>query len=118
MSDGPALDIVLVDDHAPSLAAVSIALRRAGHRCFCARSISEAFEVAGVIIPDVVIVERAISEGRGLARRLREAFYRSRLRVIVMSTLDEPDGYREYEMVDEYLVKPFRLRELQKALVS
>ncbi len=78
-----------------------------GHKVWLAATADEAIEVGGAEVIEVVIYDWSFRDntGVGLAARLRAASAWP-LVIIALSVLDEPDGFREREDVDDYLVKP------------
>lgn len=113
----PSLRVVLFDEHSGSRSITSYLFRTAGHRCFPVAGIDELVSAVETHKPDVVMYEwnTRSSDGIGLARRLRNASERE-LRVMVVSTLDEPPGFCDREGIDAYATKPVVARELHNAL--
>lgn len=110
------MKILIVDQHAPSIAVLSHALASRGYAFETASSVGEAIARIVSFSPDVVVYEWNLREGgHGVAKRFRAASL-SALTVIALSALNEPDGFREAEHVDAYLKKPFDAAQLESAL--
>lgn len=111
------LKILILDEHAPSIAVLAIALTSRGYACEAASTAAEAIAYAAQFHPDVVIYEWDLHNdtGRGLARRLRDASG-TVMKVIALSARDEPVDFRQSERVDGYVTKPVDLRSLEALL--
>lgn len=110
------LKILIVDEHAPSIAVLSHALASRGHACEAVATVENALACAASLALDVVIYEWNLRGGaHGFVRRLRATSV-TRVRVIALSAQDEPAGFRDDEDVDAYLVKPFDIEQLESVL--
>ena len=111
------LKILVVDDHGPSIAVLCHALTSRGHACEAVSSATDALDCVGRFQPQVVFYEWNLRDGRGLglAARLRAAS-QSVAFVIALSTLNEPDEFRNSEHVDAYLTKPFDVGQVESVL--
>lgn len=78
-----------------------------GHTVWLAATAAESIEIAATEMIEVVVYDWSFRDdsGVGLAARLRAAS-KWPLVIVALSVLDEPDGFREREGVDDYLVKP------------
>lgn len=78
---------------------------------------TDALNCVGRFQPQVVFYEWNLGDGGGLglAARLRAAS-RSVAFVIVLSTLNEPDEFRDSEHIDAYLTKPFDVCQVESVL--
>jgi two-component system, OmpR family, response regulator len=113
------LRVLIVDDHAPSVAVLALALTSRGYTCEAVSDAAEAVECVARFEPDVVFYEWRVEggSGLGLADRLRAAS-RAAITVIALSTHDEPDDFCANEGVDAYLTKPFDMMELDCVLAK
>ena len=111
------LKILILDEHAPSIAVLTIALTSRGYACEAASTAAEAIAHVAQFHPDVVIYEWDLHNGagRGLADRLRDASG-TVMKVIALSARDEPVDFRQSERVDEYVTKPVDLSSLESLL--
>ena len=111
------LKVLIVDDHAPSVAVLSHALASRGYKCEAVCDAAEAVACVGSFEPDVVFYEWRLEAGSGLglAKQLRAASTIA-ITVIALSTHDQPDDFCATEGVDVYLTKPFNVTELDCAL--
>jgi DNA-binding response OmpR family regulator len=78
-----------------------------GHDVRVASTASEGIAAVASTQIDVVIYDWSFRDesGVGLAQRLRAASA-TPLAIVALSVLDEPDGFREREGIDDYVVKP------------
>lgn len=108
------LKILIVDEHPPSVAVLSLALTSRGYVCEAASTAAEALACAVQFQPHVVIYEWDLhgGDGPGLAQRLREASA-ALVMVIALSARDEPEQFRQTERVDAYVTKPVDLADLE-----
>ncbi len=109
--------ILVLDDHAGSRAVMCRALELRGYVCWEASDEASARSVIAASTPDVVLFEWHLERrpARGLAARLR-GLARTPMRVIAVSTMDEPADFRDQEGVDGYLTKPIDLDALDRIL--
>jgi len=107
------LDVLIVDDWAPSRELVTTALRRAGHEIGTAEDGAEAARMLKARRPAIVLVEQSLAarEDWNLLSRLRDA---SQLTILVVMGPDEEDHkVRALNRgADDYLVKPVHAQEL------
>jgi DNA-binding response OmpR family regulator len=105
--------ILIVDDHAESRLSTCHALALCGHVCFTAVTAGAAMEAIDEFKPEAVVLEWRLAgdRGRGLASalRARSAASSRKLIVLVVSTSDEPDGFRDLESIDAYFTKPISM---------
>jgi two-component system phosphate regulon response regulator PhoB len=109
--------ILVVEDEPPIQELVSLNLAQAGHRAVLADSAEEALQRIQEELPDLVLLDWMLpgQSGLELARRLR-ADPRTKALPIIMLTArgDEEDKLRGLETgADDYVTKPFSLKELQ-----
>ena len=106
--------MLVVDEHAPSVAVLGHSLTSLGHTCKGVTSAAEAVDCIVAFAPDVVLYEWNLrdGEGIGLAKRLRAASG-CVMTVIALSTLNEPQEFRANEQVDAYVTKPFDVAQLE-----
>ena len=107
------LDVLVIDDWAPSRELVTTALRRAGHEIGTAGDGAEAARMLKARRPAIVLVEQSLAmrEDWHLLSRLRDA---SQLTILVVMGPDEEDQkVRALNRgADDYLVKPVHAQEL------
>lgn len=109
--------VMVVEDDAAVRTVVTDYLRVAGHDVSPFRTGDEAWEAIRRRSPDVIVLDRMLPgmDGDELCRRVRE---RSDLPVLMLTALGEVDHRIEglEHGADDYLTKPFSLRELQLRL--
>ena len=107
------LDVLVVDDWAPSRELVTTALRRAGHELGTATDGAEATRMLKARRPAIVLVEHALAmrDDWHLLGKLRDA---SQLTILVVMGPDEEEQkVRALNRgADDYLVKPVHAQEL------
>ena len=110
--------ILLVDPHRLSLLVLGITLEQRGYVCECVENADDSIPRVTAFRPDVVIYDWRMQNGLGLPARLRAAagVEGIGLSIIALSTQAEPEGFRETHQVDAYLVKPYDLACLLRAL--
>jgi len=109
------LRILVVDDEAPIAAAIAAVLRRRGHDVRIAASAEAALELGA---PDVLISELALPHISGLELLSRLHERGARPHTVFVSARPTVDDCRRALLMgaSEYLVKPFRLEELVRAV--
>jgi DNA-binding response OmpR family regulator len=111
------LRICIVENHADTLAGLSIFLQGKGHSVSTACDCASALEIARTRDFDVVISDLGLPDGNGweLIRRIREI---RPVRAIAMSGYgaDSDRGKSADAGFQMHLVKPFTPRELSDAL--
>jgi two-component system response regulator ChvI len=106
--------VALVDDEKSLRETVGMALRRAGYRVALYADGLSAWEALGREPADLVILDIVLPriDGLELLRRLRSRFERLPI-LMLTSKVEELDRVLGLEMgADDYLTKPFSLREL------
>src|SRR6201989_3361168 len=119
MSPGSALDILVVDDHAPLRAMLTRSFEREGHRITSVADGHQALEEAGRGQFDVILLDVALGPGPtgyDVARALRAR--RNVTPVIMLTARDsEADAVQGLEAgADDYVTKPFGLAELRSRI--
>ncbi len=108
------LSVLLVEDDVPLARALSVNLEAEGWRVRAAHTGASALEAARASLPDVVLLDRMLPDGDGLAlcAALREA--RPAPGIIVLTArASEADVVLGLDQgADDYVVKPCRPREL------
>jgi DNA-binding response OmpR family regulator len=106
--------VLVVEDDVDTAATLRTLLTRAGYHPTVVGTAQEAIEVASADAPDVVLADRRLPDGDGLAlcRRLRGAGLAGRVVLLTGDALES--GQRAG--LDAYLLKPAGLRELLAAL--
>ncbi len=114
--------VLIVDDHEASRLGTCHVLALCGHVCFTAGTAPAAMDAIDVFRPEAVVLEWKLAggAGRGLTHALRTKAAASsrKLVVLVVSTSDEPDGFRERELVDAYFTKPISMIRIAEMLVA
>jgi CheY-like chemotaxis protein len=112
--------ILLLDDHEGSRYVMRHALMSFGHDCKAVSSTRAALLAVETYGPEVIIYEwyTRTDERIGLSLRFRErtAPGVKALAIIVLSSADEPEGFRDREDIDAYLTKPMKPAELELVL--
>lgn len=108
------LTILAVDDEPAILDAVELALQSQGHTVVTAASGRQAVEKFEQTKPDLVVLDRLLPEGDGIWV-LGEIRRRGDTPVLMLTALDElEDRVSGLDHgADDYLAKPFRVKELQ-----
>jgi CheY-like chemotaxis protein len=107
------LKILLVEDNTPLLAAFQNFLTALGHQVFAAESAEAALEISRGTQVDLLVSDIQLSgiSGQELCSKLR--CEQPKLRVIFMSGVpSEPNSLAD----TQYLLKPFKLRDLSEAI--
>lgn len=110
-----AAKVLLVDDEAPFLSALTAALGRRGYEVASAQDTRTAVSEAERFHPDVVVADwmlRNHADGVDLGRILRDRGIDAR--IIIMSGYPAPELKRRLEALPHarFLAKPFELPEL------
>lgn len=109
-------EILIVEDEPISQRMVAVNLERAGHRIRCAGNVAEAEAAISQRLPDLIVLDWMMPNATGisLARRLRSD-QRTREIPIIMLTSRSHDSDKITGLdsgADDYITKPFSLREL------
>jgi two-component system, OmpR family, response regulator RegX3 len=109
----PEATVLLVEDEDSFVEALTVGLRREGFRVHVALDGAEALEIFDVVRPDLVLLDVMLPKVSGLdvCRQLRK---RSQVPIIMVTAKsDEIDTVVGLEVgADDYVAKPYRLREL------
>ncbi|MEX2292355.1 MAG: response regulator transcription factor [Acidimicrobiales bacterium] len=112
MSD-PVITVLVVEDEASYIEALSVGLAREGFRVQVAQDGAAALDVFDAVKPDLVLLDVMLPKVSGIdvCRALRR---RSSVPIIMVSAKgDEIDTVVGLEVgADDYVTKPYRLREL------
>lgn len=111
------LNILLVEDHAPSLRALSRLLMQMGHRVTPATSVASALAAAGLSQFDLLISDLGLPDGSGLdvMRRLREPFKDRAIALTGYGMESDIAASRDAGFV-EHLIKPVDVEQLNDAI--
>jgi CheY-like chemotaxis protein len=117
--------ILVVDDMTDNLILLSLHLQQSGYRVVTASNGEEAFSVAKLARPDLILMDIAMPQQDGLAatRRIREQPELRGVPVIALTAFDT-DGFRKAAFdvgFNGYLTKPVdfeRLNKLMEMLLS
>jgi two-component system phosphate regulon response regulator PhoB len=109
--------ILIVDDEADIVSAVTLNLRRAGYETREADSGDGALELASrAPVPDLVILDLMLPDlpGTEVCRRLRGQAATAKVPILMLTARgEEIDRVVGFEVgADDYMVKPFSMREL------
>ncbi len=113
----PALRLLIVEDHAPTLDVLSRLLRRKGHRVTTAGSVAAALAAADQETFDAVLSDLGLPDGTGL-QLMEELRARHGLRGIALSGYGmEEDRRRSAEAgFVAHLIKPVDINEVRRTL--
>lgn len=108
--------VLIVEDEPAIQELVAVNLEHAGFRALRAASAEEAARLLAQALPDVVLLDWMLpgQSGLALARRLRADARTRELPILFLTArADEPDRIAGLEAgADDYIVKPFSMREL------
>ncbi len=115
--------LVLVVEDDPDVRRMAVmAVERLGYNVIMARNGVEGLDVAKAYKPDLVITDALMPkmDGREMARRIKDDPETRHIRVAVMTSIYTAAKYRVEALkvfhVDDYLLKPLELSELQALL--
>lgn len=112
--------LLIVDEHPIGLKTLPPGLRLCGYDCAVASTAAEALAAIDAHRSEVVLLEWYFRDGSGvgLAPRLRAyaATQDRAIVIVVLSSLDEPDGFCAREEIDCYLVKPASIVVIDRAV--
>src|SRR5687767_326351 len=108
--------VLIVDDERDLVSTVEFNLQREGHRTLTAFDGTTALALAERELPDLVILDLMLPDmsGTEVCRRLRASAATRALPVLMLTAkTEEIDRVVGFEVgADDYLVKPFSMREL------
>jgi two-component system, OmpR family, response regulator RegX3 len=112
MSD-PMISVLLVEDEDSFIDALTVGLKREGFRVTVARDGAEALDLLDVVHPDLVLLDVMLPKVSGIDV-CREIRSRSKVPIIMVTAKSaEIDTVVGLEVgADDYVTKPYRLREL------
>lgn len=114
--------ILLVDDEEDILEFLGYNLIREGYEVSLARSGEEALEVAALVHPHLIILDRMMDEMDGLeaCRRLRQIKGMDHVMILFLSALgEEHEQVEGYDAgADDYIAKPIRLKVLMSRVAA
>ena len=109
----PGMKVLVVDDEPPIVEAVAYNLRKEGFQTATAGSAEECMEAINAFKPDLIVLDVMLPSASGfdICRTLRK---QSNVPIIMLTArADEMDRVVGLEIgADDYLVKPFSMREL------
>jgi two-component system phosphate regulon response regulator PhoB len=112
--------VLVVDDYLDSRFVMCVALTMRGHTCDHVGTAGAAIASIATFRPDVVLLEWALRDGSGvgLALRLRRASVELglALRIIAVSSQNEPTGFSVAEGFESYFSKPVAMDQLDETL--
>jgi DNA-binding response OmpR family regulator len=111
--------VLIFDPHDGSRTVTRLVLTSMGYECTTVGTMLDALGAIDTFEPDVVIYEWNLrsTAGYGVAARMRAASRRA-LRIIVVSALDEPEGFSRREGADAYFTKPARIADVELAITA
>jgi CheY-like chemotaxis protein len=124
MTDTPSrpLRVLVVEDKADTRRSLCTLLCLWGHETATAADGDAALEAATRLCPDVILLDIGLPrlDGWEVARRIRQVPGMGDVRLVALTGYGAPaDRARSQEVgVDQHLVKPVDLNELQAALVG
>ena len=116
--------LLVVDDVVDNLVLLSLFLQQAGYRVVTASNGEEAYRVASVTQPDLILMDIGMPEldGLGATRKIKDLTALRAIPIIAVTAFNT-DGFRRaaYDVgIDGYLTKPIdfdRLHELIRSLL-
>lgn len=106
--------ILVVDDEAPILDAIAYNLAKEGYEVDCATDADECLQRVADSVPDAIILDVMLPSGSGIdvCRGIHELY--AKLPILLLTArAAEADRLRGFDAgADDYLVKPFSMREL------
>ena len=117
--------VLVVDDMSDNIILISLSLQDMGYRVVTASNGADAFNVAKLARPDLILMDIAMPQQDGLAatRRIREEAELQTVPVVALTAFDT-DGFRQAAFdagFNGYLTKPIdfdRLRNLMSKLLA
>ena len=117
--------VLVVDDMSDNIILISLSLQDMGYRVVTATNGADAFNVAKLARPDLILMDIAMPQQDGLAatRRIREEAEFQDVPVVALTAFDT-DGFRQAAFdagFNGYLTKPIdfdRLRNLMAKLLA
>ncbi|HEY0170894.1 MAG TPA: response regulator [Pyrinomonadaceae bacterium] len=117
--------VLVVDDMSDNIILISLSLQDMGYRVVTATNGADAFNVAKLARPDLILMDIAMPQQDGLAatRRIREEAEFQDVPVVALTAFDT-DGFRQAAFdagFNGYLTKPIdfdRLRNLMSKLLA
>jgi two-component system phosphate regulon response regulator PhoB len=114
MSTSPS--ILIVDDEAAIRDMISTGLELAGMRCLSAKDATEAHRIIFDHAPDLILLDWMLPNVSGIdfARRLRKEEISAEIPIMMLTARSDED-YKVQGLdagVDDYMTKPFSMREL------
>lgn len=96
-----------------------LVLRALGHECIAVGDTLTALGLAEAFEPDLIVYDwNTVSRERvGLSIHFRDRLGLRAARIVVLSMLHEPVGFRSRERIDAYLLKPLVPRDLFAASI-
>jgi CheY-like chemotaxis protein len=116
-TESRSLRIFIVENHADTLAGLTMYLGSLGHTIKSAPTMKEALEALSTTVPDVLLSDIGLPDGDGW-QLLREAHLPASVYPIAMSGFGMGNDQRKSREVGyrRHLVKPFDPDELDRAL--
>ncbi len=119
--EAPRWRILIVDDYPASQVTTRHVLGLCGHICTSVERGDTALRAIDTFRPNAVVLEWNLRDGSGigLSRALRErsTTLEQELAILIVSTADEPTGFRDQEDVDAYFTKPVSMLRVAEALL-
>lgn len=110
--------VAIIEDDPSIVRSVSRALREAGHECTCVADGDDAIRSKAILSSDLVVLDLMLPGTPGLEVLARSRAAGVRTPVIVLTARNAvPDRLAGFAAgADDYLVKPFEVRELEARL--
>ena len=109
--------LLIIDADSISRRVLKTAYGMRGHTVRVAATAAEGLEAMMAETPEVVLYDWYFRDDTaiGLAKKLRAAAAPAQVAVLTVTVIDEPDGFREREGVDDYMVKPVLAETVERA---
>lgn len=116
--ESPPCDILLVEDHHATAAALAGVLRRAGYRVIVAHSVAEAITACSLARFEVLISDINLPDGSG--RSVMRHVQASGTRGLAVSGLGEPEDIAASRLAGfaDHMVKPVRIGHVLDFIVD
>lgn len=101
--------ILVVEDEGTTRTLLMGALEKAGYEVVQAKDGEEAYQIARIVKPDLIISDVIMPEmdGSRLIKQIRESEFGKKILLIIMTSRNQMQDYFEMMDVDDFITKPF-----------